>query len=59
MTKEEYDEIVSNVDSEDPAERVQALFVLGLFPKWGGGETYTMDEVENKLKSILGEYRVD
>lgn len=54
MTEQEYNEVVAKVSSEDPHERLQALFLEGLFPEWGSGNKYKADEVEGKLRSLLG-----
>ena len=54
MTKQEYDEIMKNLDSDDPALKIQALFVKGLYPSWPCDNKYTMKEVEDKLREILG-----
>lgn len=54
MTEEEYEECVAKISSDNPYERLQALFLKGLFPEWGCGNKYKADEVEQKLRYLLG-----
>jgi hypothetical protein len=54
MTKEEYNEVKANLDSDDRFLKIQALLVVGMFPEWGSENKYTMHEVESKLRALVG-----
>lgn len=53
MTEEEYNEVVAKVSSDDPYERLQALFLKGLFPEYDSDAKYKPHEAEEKLKEAL------
>lgn len=60
MTKQEYDEIMKNLDSDDVLLRIQAQFIKSMFPSYGSGQTYeysksSMASIEDKLRKVIGE----
>lgn len=54
MTKEEYEDCVSKVDSEDLGERLQARMLLAMFPTYEATVDYTEDGVAGLQKAISG-----
>lgn len=59
MNEEEYNEVICKVNSDDILERMNALILLSIFPKYDKNTTieYTEDgvgSVESKIRSVLG-----
>lgn len=58
MTKEEYEEIISKVDSDDILESIKASFILKLFPtretKYDANES-TVDAWSDMLRKTVEE----